>query len=235
MRRVLVLFGLAALAGCMNLPSLNTSGPTQQVANHPFNSDQPPATVRKASFAPASPETAFRVDRVGQQLIAANAQAGVRPFFGTVGAPATEVFHVGTQAVYITEGLAKQCKTDRELAAVLASELGKMISDREAAAGKQLRDPDAPPPSPLPIGGHGYAGDADPSLVFEQAKFEKRHPRQRVLSRPDPNVIARTLLQGAGQQPSDLQAVQPLLEAADRNLSIEQQFKGTQPKSGWQP
>ena len=79
----------------------------------------------------------------------------------------------------LTEGLVKQCSTDRELTAVLASELGKIVAERVATAGKDVTNPEVPGPVDLPIGGHGYASDADPSHYVEMAKFEKTNPRRR--------------------------------------------------------
>ncbi len=235
--------GLATLPGCASLPALpglssfTQEEATAQVSSHPFTSEPARAALKtKTSYAPAKQDIALRVDRVGQDLVVANPQSGLRPFFGTIGAQSPEIFHIGTQAVYITEGLVKQCPTDRELTAVLASELGKMISEREAGTGRQIRDPDGLPPVDLPIGGHGYAGDADPLRQTELARYEQKHPRHRTLTRPDPNAVARSLLEKAGHQASDLQAVQPLLQAADRNCELEQSFKGAPPaQSGWRP
>lgn len=222
------------LAGCSSLP-FPKDEPTEQVASHPFSNEQPPQRT-KVNYAPAAQEVAFRVDRVGQELIAANPQVGLRPLFGTIGSQTPEIFHVGTGALYVTEGLVKQCATDRELGAVLASELGKMVADREAGVSRKLRDPEVLAPAPLPIGGHGYEGDADPSRVFEMSKFESQHPRHpRPLARPDPAVVARALLQKAGRLPTDLDAVQSILQAAERNVALEQQFKGTCTGSAWTP
>jgi hypothetical protein len=233
MTRWLSAAAVALLAGCTNFPSV---APTDQVANHPFG-DAPaqPAARTKVSYAPAAQEVAYRVDRVGQELVAANPQAG-RPVFGTIGTPAPEIFHIGATTLYVTEGLVKQCPTDRELAAVLASELGKMIAEREAAVSRKTREPEGLAPAPLPIGGHGYAGDADPSRVFEMSKYESRHPRQpRVLARPDPTAVARAILEKANRQPSDLDAVKPILEAAENNIALEQQFKGAVSQGAWRP
>jgi hypothetical protein len=231
-----VLGALALCAGCTNLTSLVKDEPTEQVASHPFGGEQPRPAPTKVSYAPAAQEVAFRVDRVGQELVGANPQAGLRPIFGTIGVPTPEIFHVGTTTLYVTEGLVKLCPTDRELSAVLASELGRMVAEREAAVSRKIRDPDVPAPAPLPIGGHGYAGDSDPSLVFEMSKYETRHPRQhKPLPRPDPVVVAKTLLEKAGHQPSDLDAVQPILQAAENNITLERQIKGLPPSSGWKP
>jgi hypothetical protein len=244
MSRMALLGGaaLVLLASCDTLPSLSNwmrEEPTAQVASHPLNTTPTTAPVRTSvNYAPAALEVATRVDRVGQQLLAANKHVGVgRPVFGTIGSPTPEIFHVGIGAVYVTEGLVKQCPTDRELTAVLASELGKIVAERVATAGKDITNPDVPGPVDLPIGGHGYAGDADPSHYVEMAKFAKTNPRQRAPARTDPDAVARYLLKEAGQQESDLQAVQPLLKAAQRNCDLERQFKGTPPPGagGWTP
>jgi hypothetical protein len=230
---------LVALTGCDTLPRLTGDGPTAQVASHPCDAEPAPKVVRtKASYAPANEALAFRVDRVGGQLLAANKNVGVgRPYFVTIGAPAPEIFHAGTGTVCITEGLVRKCATDRELAAVLASELGKMAVERQTSSRKNGAEPEVPLPVDLPIGGHGYAGDADPSHAVEMAKFEEGHPRHRPPARPDPNAVARYLLKQAGHPESDLQAVQPLLQAAQQQDALERQFKGTPPpgSGGWRP
>src|SRR5262245_25790007 len=80
---------------------------------------------------PASIQAAARVDTLGRSILAANPQLGIQPLFRTIGAPQPEIFHHGTFEIDITEGLVNQCTTDAQLAAVLASELGKLVSERE--------------------------------------------------------------------------------------------------------
>ena len=236
MPRFAILAGglLLALTGCTVFGPLFDDDKSTELA---FNDagPTPPPTVRQASYAPASQETAWRVDKVGRSLVGDNPQYGLRPFFATIGSPQPEIFHAGANVVYVTEGLVRQCKADEELAAVLASELGKMVSEREARAGKALRDPDRLPPVQLPIGGHGAGSEAaDPTNFIEQARFERDHPRNRRLTRPDPQVVARGLLERGGYRTTELDGVEPILQAAAKNCTFEQQFKGVPKQSDWQ-
>src|SRR5207237_1039878 len=103
---------------------------------------------------------AARVDIVGRRIIAANPQVGAKPMFATIGAPEPEIFHRGTSDVYVTEGLVKQCSTDGQLAAILCSELGKVVAEREALSPPRTRRPERTPPADVPIGNAGNPADA---------------------------------------------------------------------------
>jgi hypothetical protein len=118
----------------------NTTLVPSNVGDHSPAQATPPTRV---SYAPASGDTCLRVDNIGQKILAANKEAGLHPFFGTIGSPTPEVFHRGPNELYITEGLVKQCQSESQLAAILCNELGKMVSEREVLAGPQIRNPSA--------------------------------------------------------------------------------------------
>ncbi len=63
--------------------------------------------------------------QVGSQILTSNPTLGVRPVFTTIGALSEEIFHQDDKAVFITEGLVRECRTDGQLAAVLCHELGR--------------------------------------------------------------------------------------------------------------
>jgi hypothetical protein len=216
-----LLLGLAA--GCLN------PGPqTALVPSDPFATPPVPPTVR-AAFAPADVATAARVDTVGRQLLAANPQTGLRPQFRTIGAPQPELFHQGTVEIDITEGLAKQCATDGQLAALLAHELAKMVAEREALAGPQARLPERPPPMAVPVGNDsmGGFGAPDQTHLAELGMYEREQhrPGNRPPPLPDAKVLSRTYLTKAGYPESDLEAVQQLLQAAADNNTFARQLK----------
>src|SRR5262245_41303759 len=75
------------------------------------------------TLSPGSTEAAARVDTIGRGILAANPTIGAKPLFRTIGAPRPEIFHRGTEDVYVTEGLVRLCETDGQLAAVLCAEL----------------------------------------------------------------------------------------------------------------
>jgi len=235
MKRYAFLAGILAVCGCFP-PLLDTDKPTSLVHNNPFGAEPPPAASTRASYAPAGEETARRVDKVGKDLIEANKQIPVRPLFGTIGVQEIEVFHVGMNMVYVTEGLVKQCKTNAELAAVLSAELAKMVAEREAHLSPELRNPDRMPPIRLPQG-NNVGSDGNMTAMAELAKFEasNRRTSAQAPARIDPMKLASGYLEKAGFQTTDLEAVGPILQAAEKNVALERHFKGAAPQSPWAP
>jgi hypothetical protein len=212
------------------LGCLSDDAPTTLVSANSFGPKPPaPSPVYKAAFAAAPIEMATRVDGLGRKLLAANPQLGIRPLFTTGGDPKPEIFHKGTAEIIITTGLVNQCKTEGELAAVLCTELGKMISEREALAGPAPKPPLRPPPLELRIGNDqgGIVGRQDEVYAIERAKLDKQ-ARQQDPPRlpPDPQSLARGYLTKAGFPATDLGAVESLLKEADKNCDWEKTMKG---------
>src|SRR5262245_17457014 len=139
-------------AGCQPL-QLFEEPKIATVSSNPFGL-QAENRAAKISYQPADEALATRVDSVGRKLIAANPQIGLKStLFATIGKAAQpEIFHVGPNMVYVTEGLVKRCPTDAELAGVLALELGKIVADREVAASPEMRNPERLAPIQVPIG-----------------------------------------------------------------------------------
>jgi hypothetical protein len=234
-KRLLLLAALL-LPGCQHLleePKLAT------VSSNPF-AVPAESKVARVNYQPADEKTSMRVDAVGRKLLQDNPHSGLNPkatFFATIGnAPQPEVFHVGTHMVYVTDGLVRRCNSDAELAAVLALELGKIVAQREAAATPAMRSPERLPPIQVPIGNAGQFTNPDLVHQVELAKYEKVRPRgPKSLPRPDPEALARDYLEKAGFLPADLDAVQPLLHAAQNHVTYERQFKGILTPGAWTP
>lgn len=229
--------GLLFCAGCAAAP-LNPDGPaTQQVADSPFTQPRTQIVQTSASYRPASQETANQVKFVRDKLIgqtAQTAQTSVQPNVIAIAAADPEIFHVGLSSIYITEGMVKQCQTEGQLAAVLANELGRMVSQREAAVSDQIRNPERLTPIQLPIGGNGNSREADPINYIEMARYERKYPKQQPkLSPPNPQLIARGILDRAGYQRTELDAAMPILQNAERFSALETQFKGAVKQSDW--
>ena len=127
--------GLLLCAGC--LPTLSDE-PTQQVASAPFTEPRRPAPTR-VNYAPASEATSVRVVTIKDKLLGENPQVGIKPSVTAVGSADPEIFHVGTNQIFITEGLVRQCQSDGQLAAVLAYEMGRVIAEREASVADEVR------------------------------------------------------------------------------------------------
>jgi hypothetical protein len=228
---------LFVVAGCLPLPALEPdvqdAGPTV-VPTSPFGDPAPTATkVTRVSYAPAAPEVAMRVDKLGRQICAANPQAGLHPNFAIYGSPKPEIFHQGTKLVHITDALVQGCKSEAELAAVLCLELAKMAAEREALA--PPRKTDEHPPIEVPIGNAGQIGAFDQAHMAELARYEsRRRAATKAPAPPDPQVLAGTFLEKAGYPRASLEAVRPLLQAADGNYVLEKHFKTTG-AGGWTP
>jgi hypothetical protein len=200
---------------------------TALVPSNPFGSPPPPQ-ISHASISAASLQAAARVDSLGRKLLTANPQIGVQPLFRTIGAPQPEIFHVGTAEVDITEGLVKHCTSDGQLAAVLAVELGKMVSARELLAGPQNRAPEPEPPMEVRVGSDnaGLFGPADQLHRAELAKFdqERRKRAAGATTALDPQALAGGYLLKAGYTASDLAAAAPLLRSAAENHALAKQL-----------
>ncbi len=223
------------VCGCLPL-DLTDQRSTALVSNNPFGVQASPTTQAKANFAPASQEVSLRVDQVGREILAANPQIGLRPLFATIGAPQPELFHVDAKLVYVTEGLVKQCKTNAELAALLSFELGRMVAEREARTSPEVRNPERLPPIQLPTGNASQGLPTDQIALAELGKFEKANPRRpSALPRPDPYKLAGGYLEKTGYQRTDLDTVNPLLQAAEQNVAFERLLKGALPQAKWQP
>jgi len=224
-----------AFAGCLPM-QLFEEPKTATVSSNPFGL-QAESRSAKIAYQPADEAMATRVDGIARKLLADNPQVGLRStLFATIGnAPQPEIFHTGPHMVYVTDGLVRRCSNDAELAAALALELGKIVSEREAGASPDMRSPDRLPPMAVPVGSTGQFNNPDLVHEFELAKFEKERPRiRRPLPRPDPQQLARGYLEKAGYQPSDLDTALPLLRAAQNNITLERQFKGIT-AGGWTP
>lgn len=186
--------------------------------------------ARRTEFTQASLESAARVDMLGRQLLAANQQLGLKPYFVTIGGPQPELFHVDTSAIYVTEGLVKKCANEAQLAAVLCHELGRMVAVREALTSPAVRSPERPPPHELRVGNDsgGSYGAADQIHLAERLQAEReRHPGSAAVPL-NPRTLAETYLTRAGHDPKELDAIAPLLAEAGGNRKFQRQLTGTQ-------
>jgi hypothetical protein len=205
---------------------------TTLVSSNPFGASATSKPVQheaaRGSLQPASIEAAARVDSLGRKIVAANPQLGIQPLFRTIGAPQAEVFHQGTFEIDITEGLVNQCTTDAQLAAVLASELGKMVSEREFLAGPQARAPERELPMEVRIGSDnsGSFGPADQLHRAEVAKYEKERRQQaaNAVVAPDPQMLARGYFLRAGFTAPDFDSAAPLLRSTAENNTFAKQL-----------
>ena len=238
--RSLVPLPLLLLAGCLPLQFIDPSlaePESAMVPTSPFGSPGPIQQVAvKTAYAPASGETALRVDVVRRTVLAANPNLGVQPVVATVGLPHVEIFHQGPQIIYVTEGLIKRCKSDGEIAALLCLELGKMVAEREARLGARGRTAGGRPPIDVPIGNAGQFNASDQVALAELGRYEEeRRLATKRRPPPDPQDLAAEYLIKAGYGKDKLDTIGPLLQDADRNYLIEKQFKTPNGAPAWSP
>jgi hypothetical protein len=215
-------------AGCLDGPERTALVPADTFGG---GSAALPAVQTKTMHAAATEEAENRVLAAGRKLIQANENLGVRPAFVTLGDPRLEVFHRSTSDIMVTEGLVNRCANEEQLTAVLAFELGRMISEREAAITPRSRRIEREPPMEVRIGSDvaGAGGPADMTRMAELAPYDRdRRNREAPLPvAPDPRALARQYLIKASVAASELDAVEPILYAAGQNATLQRQM--TQP------
>ena len=201
------------LAGCVPGQDM------QQLVSNPFGKP-PDAQISTSMYPPSANEAlARRVAWIGHQITQANKDLYVEPLFPFLCSEEPEIFHRGRE-IFLTEGLVKQCASDGQLAAVLCTELGKIVSEREALALPETRQPERQLPIDVPVGNDsgGRFGPSDGIRQVELAKLDReRLPRDVVIPPPSPDLLARRYLQKAGYTLEDLDAVRPLLKQCEAN------------------
>ena len=220
MRRSVLLtsaFVFAGLAGCLDLDGVKGRYQNKAV-DVPVQSE-------------ASVATAARVDQIGRQLVAQSPFLGVEPTFHTFGRKEPEIYHPDSNGIFITEGLVAKCKTDDELAAVLATELGKMSVEKRISERMNLT-------RPATLGDAGArAPGEDPTQLAVQAVFDKQLPRSEKdkahAANEDPKSLAGEILQAAGYKAKSLEDVAPWIDGATRSNGLAEQFRGRNGKPKW--
>jgi hypothetical protein len=175
--------------------------------------------------APASAEVTARVAKIGQQLVGANQQYGLRPIFMTAHLPDPEITHQGTTLIEVTDSMASMCATDGQLAAVMGVEIGKMIAEREAQQGATRRQRERPQAMNVGIGG-GLPGGGSPdhTELAEIVKLNGDDPRSRPVEPPNPETIARACLIRAGFAETEVDGVREILKAAEANSALHRRY-----------
>ena len=176
----------------------------------------------------ASVEVARRVDDLTKRIVDQNTFTGLEPIVRVIGVPEAVLFHRGTSEIFISEGLVKKCKTDPELAAVLCSELGRMMAQKRAGIALG-RNADPIPAIALPGGSFDSNGVREAELALQQ----KRANEKLATEQSDAVQLAKGLLKGAGFDPAELDRVQAMVKQSDRGEAIKKQMAGPAPAPTW--
>ena len=189
--------------------------------------------VETPPISQASGETAERVDHVGTDLLADTALGIPDIDFYTVGSAEPELFHRDTKLLYISEGLANRCKTDDELAAVLAIEVGRMTAEFRRGLRKQVKEPIPAVASAPKFDG---STDIDPARDVYLAQYDKARQApadKKDWATTDPHEIAVELLRNAGREPKLLGQVAPLVKEAGNTSARRPGVAGPAPTWTW--
>lgn len=182
---------------------------------------------KEAKISEASVEHARRVDDLSKRILEQNTFTGLEPIIRVVGVPEAVLFHRGPE-LFISEGLVKKCKTEPELAAVLCTELGKMMSVKRAAIAVG-RNPEPIPSIALPGGG----ADAGMVREAELALLKRREDEKKAAEQSDEAQLAKELLKGAGFNPAEFDRVQGMVKQSERGEALRKQMAGTAPAPVW--
>ena len=174
----------------------------------------------------AQQATAERVETLGRQVITQNTFTGIEPIFHLVGVKEPMLFHRGTEELFISDGLVKKCKTDDDLAAVLCSELGRMMGEKRAGVAVG-RDSD---PLLRGVGGKVDTGEDVPGAVATGTESATRPIGKQ---ETDGAKLAQELMRGSGFDPAALERVEPLLKTAERDHPIRKQLAEPAPAPVW--
>ncbi len=231
LRAGILLSGLAALAGC-ETPASKTA----QVSSNFFNLQAGSGQVTQANYSSADSAVCMRVDSVGRKLLLENPQISVRPQFAAVLSESPEIFHLDQQMIIVSEGLVRKCRSDADLAALIALELGRMVAQREGRLPDDVRRAELRKPIAVEIGPGGNALGSDVVGKLELSNYEKDRAKIRQASgRPDSAHLARMYLEKAGWEKSDFEAAAPILQIAENHVALERQLKGTVTPGQWSP
>jgi hypothetical protein len=194
--------------------------------------DDPPGNVVKptnkelAKLPVANQEVARRVEDLGRKIVYQNTFIGIEPMFMTLGVKEAVLFHRGADQLFISEGLVEKCKLDSELAAVLCSELGRMVAETRTA---KAVGHDVQPIPDAASGGTVFPGSTptDVGRQAEQAMQEHKLPKAGgPAETADAVGTARDLLKGAGYSPAELDRIDSLLKQSDRGEKLKKQLGG---------
>ncbi|QEL17283.1 hypothetical protein [Limnoglobus roseus] len=221
--RVAAMVLTLALCGCQDSRFFRTA---RGFINKPIETGE----TKEASIAAAA-----RVDQMGRQILSANIFCGIDTGFQTIGNEDPVLFHRGQQSVFISDALVDKCKTDEELAAVLCSELGKMVAEKRNATKMGYADPIMA----ITLTNSGEAGGitGDQFRLAELAAIEKRTPKKvvdRVLAETtDPRRIAIEMLKTTGIDEGVYPKAEQLLRGSNKNRDIIHQLNGGGSKPEW--
>jgi len=172
----------------------------------------------------ANIEACTRVYQIGEHILAANLDLPQRMVFRAAASPQAEIFHQGASSVLITQKLIDQCANDNQLAAILCTELGKMMAERAALTPTEPELPQRPLEGPTLNSTVGSANE-DPMRLAELAQYESQQHKITTPRIVDPQDLAKKYMTRAGYPVEELERVKPILRAAAEHSDLEMQLQ----------
>lgn len=219
MRRLAVSLSVGVLSagGCVSLDGLTGGNALNGV---PIQTPDPSKISLK------SLQAAERVQTLGQRIIEQNTFTGLAPLFHHVAKPEPMIFHRGPDELFISDGVINRCETEEQLAAVLCTELGRMMAEKRTAKvyGVELM-------SVHEVAAENALGEGK----IASAPEPETPPEPKPAAKPDPDRLARDLMRGAGFDPAALEQTKTLLKGAQRGDAFGKQVAGPAPAPRWQP
>ena len=214
MRRFAFLF--LAVAGCETLS--------------PFASPVDNRIVPQGTISAESHAAAEKLDRVGRQILSTNPFLVSAPAFGFVGTKDPELFHQNVEAVFASEGLINQCKSDDELAALLCVELARITAESRNLARIGLAQTDTTLPGPK-----AEPNEEQADLGGGDAVGKTSDPSKRIQAVAATNVMAfaAELHKNAGYKPEAFSKTKTLLNQSETNAITAKQLGGTGAVPTW--
>lgn len=213
-RSVLFFLAVSACSGCLLARSRQPDAGMKQ------------SPVAGTDVGPATVGMAARLNALGRTLVTASPFAGVSPNFFVMSTSEVAVAHPDAFGVFVSEGMIAKCPTDEDLAAVLALELGAMISERRNLQRLGLADPAAA----------FIAGDdttASPIQDPTAAVVSTAVPRRDSGPAESPEQIARDLLTAAGYDVAGLVRMAPVVSAARDQVDPTRMIGGPAAEPKW--
>lgn len=174
-------------------------------------------------------EEAARVDLVGRQITQANLFSGVEASFQVVGEKTPLLSHRDQHGIFISDSLVRDCKTDHELAAVLCSELAKIVAEQRNTTRMGYTNP-----MPDIAINNGMEQNGIPADQFRLAQLAMWDERNAKASKPgetgnppiDAKQIALDLLKTSGYDAAAMEEVPGLIKNVNQNKGLVQQLSG---------
>jgi predicted Zn-dependent protease len=192
-------------------------------SSHPLGVPIDTSSTRQVAI-----ETASRVDQIGKQLTSCNPFLGVEPLYHTVAGDDPEICHPDSNGLFITDALVDRCRSDEELAAILAVELATMSLERRHKQQPKKFEGIQPFSDSSSMAAGGVSSDQNQvgiGFLVEQDKNSR--------SLQNSEELASKILENAGYHPTAIKDVEELIKKSKQNNHLARQFGSSSNRPHW--